>query len=381
MKHVMFFIETLGGGGAEKVLLDIVKNIDKEKFKISVLTISNSGVYTEEIKKYCNFKSWVDINYLNKGVIYSFFYKIKYKLIYILPAKISSFLLFYSVCADIGVGFIEGFATKLVSVDNKRFKKKICWVHVDPIERNYADDYFKNNQEQLHCYNSFDKIICVSNSVKNSFLEKHNIDYKNRVLVQYNPIDVKNIKKLSNLPSQVVLRSEFNMISIGRLVNQKGFDRLIKAISSIKDLHSNFKLYILGEGIEKNNLIKLIKQYDLENYVELIGFQVNPYNILKQAQLLVCSSRAEGFGLVIEEALILGVPVLSTNCSGPNEVLQYGKYGMIVDNSDDKLCLGLKEIICNKKLYQDYKNKLVKYESRFDINKIIKEIEEIFKNV
>ena len=95
MKKIIFLIETLGGGGAEKVLLDIVKNIDKEKFDVTVQTIVDNGIYDKEIKKYCNYDSYLKIDDLNKGIFKKLIYKIKYKFIYKLPPKIVFMLTLY----------------------------------------------------------------------------------------------------------------------------------------------------------------------------------------------------------------------------------------------------------------------------------------------
>ena len=134
MRNVLFFIESLGCGGAEKVLLDIVKNIDKKRYNITIMTVVDTGVYAEEIKEYCNYKSILpDINNINckfKKILY----KIKYKLIYIIPCKFLYKMLVHDKY-DTEVGFIEGYATKFIASSNNNCSKKIAWVHVDPIGR------------------------------------------------------------------------------------------------------------------------------------------------------------------------------------------------------------------------------------------------------
>ena len=143
----------------------------------------------------------------------------------------------------------------------------------------------------------------------------------------------------------------------------------------IKEDGINFKLYILGEGPLKNNLQTYILENNLSENIYLCGFKKNPYKYMNKCDLFVCSSRAEGFSLVIAESMCMGIPVISTNCSGPNELLDDGKYGMLVENNEESLYLGIKEILKNPKLLDVYRKSIDTIKDRFDINTIIKEIE------
>lgn len=373
MRNVLFFIESLGCGGAEKVLLDIVKNIDKKRYNITIMTVVDTGVYAEEIKEYCNYKSILpDINNINckfKKILY----KIKYKLIYIIPCKFLYKMLVHDKY-DTEVGFIEGYATKFIASSNNNCSKKIAWVHVDPIGRPYSDNYYKNLDEQRNYYFKYNYIICVSNSVKEKFKEKFNI--KNNVLVKYNPINsidiIESSKEEVDMPYD-----KLKLVTVGRLTNQKGYDRLLKAIKLLKEEKYKFKLFILGEGEEFENLSNYIKNNKLSDCVQLCGFCKNPYKYIRKADIFICSSRAEGFSLAIAEAIILEKAIISTKCSGPNELLGFGNYGMLVDNSVDGLYKGIKDMIDDKKNIELYKNKSRKRKKIFNINKSIKEIEKL----
>lgn len=373
MKKIIFLIETLGGGGAEKVLLDIVKNIDKDQFDVTVQTIVDNGIYDKEIKKYCNYDSYLKIDDLNKGIFKKLIYKIKYKLIYKLPPKIVYKLLIKKKY-DIEVAFVEGYVTKVIGNSKLNSTNKIAWVHVDPIQRDYADLYFRNLEHQALCYNNFNKVICVSNSVKASFEQK--FGNSNEVLVQYNPIDKNNIFLRKDEKIDFKDSNSFKLITVGRLVEQKGYDRLLRVCNKlIKEDGLNFELYILGEGLLKDNLQAYILENNLSENIYLCGFKKNPYKYMKKCDLFVCSSRAEGFSLVIAESMCMGIPVISTNCSGPNELLDDGKYGILVENNEESLYLGIKEILKNPKLLDVYRKSIDTIKDRFDINTIIKEIE------
>ena len=374
MIKVLFFLESLGGGGAEKVLVNLIKGLDKSKYNITVKVMSDVGVYNDEIAEIIKCKSIISGKNYGKNIFHNIFYKIKYKLIYLLPKKI-----IYKIIArekyDVEVAFIEGFATAVISESKNKLSKKIAWIHVDPIERNYADGYFKNLEEHSQCYKKFDKIVCVSKSVERSAIKKYGITLNN-IMTQYNPIDEDDIKKRANEKINILDSSAIKFITIGRLVEQKGYDRLIRVIKRLKEEYDGvFQLLILGDGEKKKQLGEYIKENKLTNIVKLQGFVKNPYPYLKNSDLFICSSRAEGYSLVIAESLILNVPVISTKCSGPNELLDFGKYGMLVENDEDSLYLGLKNIIDDRNKLKELKKKSQKRSEIFNYKKTIEEIE------
>lgn len=374
MIKVLFFLESLGGGGAEKVLVNLIKGLDKSKYNITVKVMSDVGVYNDEIAEIIKCKSIISGKNYGKNIFHNIFYKIKYKLIYLLPKKI-----IYKIIArekyDVEVAFIEGFATAVISESKNKLSKKIAWIHVDPIERNYADGYFKNLEEHSQCYKKFDKIVCVSKSVERSAIKKYGITLNN-IMTQYNPIDEDDIKKRANEKINILDSSAIKFITIGRLVEQKGYDRLIRVIKRLKEEYDGvFQLLILGDGEKKKQLGEYIKENKLTNIVKLQGFVKNPYPYLKNSDLFICSSRAEGYSLVIAESLILNVPVISTKCSGPNELLDFGKYGMLVENDEDSLYLGLKNIIDDRNKLKELKKKSQKRSEIFNYKKTIERIE------
>ena len=137
-----------------------------------------------------------------------------------------------------------------------------------------------------------------------------------------------------------------------------------------------YELWILGEGWERPKLEELIDKYNLTN-VKLLGFKENPYKYVRASDLFVCSSISEGFSLVIGEAMAVGIPVVSVDCPGPNEILYYGKYGKLVNNNEEDLYNGIKEMINNKVLYEKYNNKANERGKMFSINKFINDVENI----
>lgn len=374
MKKIIFFIESLAGGGAEKVLTDLVKNLDKSKFDITVATVVDIGIYSDEVKKNCKYFSFLPNPDNCNSLLSKILYKIKYKLIYKLPSTII-YKTFIKEKYDIEIGFVEGFVTKVISRSTNKNSNKIAWVHVDPLNRDYADKYYKNLQSQIESYKKYDKVVCVSKSVKQAFEKKMYKDQKN--IVKYNPVDSKEIVAKSNEKCDIKRPNKILIGTIGRLTIQKGYDRLLKVVQSLKKDGLDFELWILGEGEEKIRLKQFIMQNNLGNTVRLLGFQKNPYKFIKMCDLFVCSSRAEGFSLAIAESMIIGLPIISTDCAGPNELLNFGEYGMIVENEETPLYEGLKQLITDKSMLLKYKKKSIERQKIFDINTAIKEIEEI----
>ena len=246
---------------------------------------------------------------------------------------------------------VETFLTKLLSHADLK-SKMIAWIHTELIDNPWPVELgvYKNIEEEKIAYSSYDKIVCVSQTAKDSFCKLYG--NKERTITIYNPIDVDDIRQKAgekiNRNNQTI-----HLISVGRLVPQKGYDRLLNAVKRLHEEGYSFKLTILGEGTERNLLEEFISSNDMHSYVSLPGFVDNPYHEIAVSDIFVCSSRAEGFSLVIAEAMVLGIPVISTYCSGPNELLEEGQCGMLVENSENGIYQGLKIVLQHKEQLSD----------------------------
>lgn len=365
-KRVLFVIESLSGGGAEKVLTTIVKNIDKTKFDITVLTVVKIGVYVEEVEKYCTLISMLPEYEKLTNPIDKIKYKVDYRKIYKEDcAKI--YKKYVKNVYDVEIAFVEGFVTKLVASSWNRNSKKIAWVHVDLIQRAYADEYFLNNEEHKTCYKKYDKVICVSKSVLDVYKQKFDLE---NGTVCYNPVDSHELKKYKK---EYQIQDKLKICCVGRLEDQKGFDRLIKILGKLK--LKNYVVDIYGIGTMKDELDKMIQKYGLEDSVRLKGFQKNIYEAMSNYHLLISPSRAEGFSLVVAEAMCMGIPVLSTDCAGPNELTDYGKYGILVENSDEALENAIQNIFEKKEALYKYHKLSEERSNIFKIENVMKEVE------
>lgn len=373
VKKVLFVVESLGGGGAEKVLTTLVRKLDKTKFDITVLTVVNTGIYVEEICKYCRLKYMLPDYEQLHGVYEKIKYKLNYKYIYSQPiAKVYS--KYVAEKYDVEIGFVEGFSTKFVAASTNPDSKKICWVHIDMEKNPHADKNFSSLDEERIMYQKFNTIVGVSNSVKTVFERKFHLP--DSVTVIYNPIDKEEIVRKAR-QNPVKKPCGLTIASIGRLEKQKGYDRLIRALITHKSLNANYTLWIIGEGTERKELEELIAASELEKSVKLIGFQANPYCWVDAADVVICSSRAEGYSLAIAEAMLLGKPVLSVDCAGPNELLDFGKYGKLIPNTDRDLQKMMFDLLSGKIDLLKYAELARERQSFFELSSIIRQVEEV----
>ena len=376
MKKVLLMVDNLDQGGVSKVLFDLLDNVDKKKYDITVMALYNNGIYKDKIKSYGKYiycfnppdeednsiksklyrKYWGGMLKLPERFIYKWFVKEKY---------------------DIEIAFMHGWSTKFISGSNNKNSKKIAWVHVDLVTWNRVDGVFKNLDHHKKAYSKFHEVICVSKIVKHGVEKKYGV--KNAKVI-YNPINREKILKLSNEKiDDIKSTNKFKLISVGRLAEQKGYDRLLRVFKRLNDQGLDLQLSIIGSGEKYNELNDYIEKNNLSDKVFLLGYRENPYKYVKNSDLFVCSSISEGFSLVIGEAMAVGVPVISVACPGPNEVIGFGEYGMLVNNDEISLFDGIKKLVTNKEIYDEYIDKAIERGRMFSVRKFICDLESILE--
>lgn len=372
MKRVIFFLESLAGGGAEKVLTDIVRNLDPAKFSITVCTVSDEGVYQTRVAEKVAYRSLLRQAEVRSGGFKRLLYRVECKMIYTLPAAWVYRWLFREKY-DVECAFIEGFATKLIAASSNSESRKIAWVHTD-MERNpYAQNSFCSIEEHREAYRRYDTICCVSQSVKEVF--KNMILDDKRVIVQYNPVDSAEVQRKGREEIDLIPNSKLQLGTIGRLTEQKGYIRLLDCLGKLRRDHPDFSLWIIGEGSQRPELEKRISLYSLEDNVRLLGFQENPYKYMDNCDAFVCSSYAEGFSTAATEALILGKPVFTTECAGMQELFGSEQCGEIVPNTDEALERMLRKLLSGEWKPEDYVDAVRRRGEDFDIKKRMAQIE------
>lgn len=369
-KKILFLVESFAGGGVEKVFIDLINNMDISKYDITVMSIWDYGVRKKDLRKDVRYKSiFPNIKGISR-VFHNFVEKSDGKLLYKLGIREKY---------DIEIAFVEGRATKIIGASTNPNSKKIAWVHIDLSQGHWTSKVFDENLEkEKECYKKFNNIIFVSNSAMKGFNYLFGYDFDN-IQVKYNPIIANDVinKSDEEIADIVKPKDKKLLVTSGRLVAQKGYESLLEVCNRLNNDRLDYELWILGEGWSRPKLEELIDKYKLSN-VKLLGFKENPYKYIKQGDLFVCSSKNEGFSLVIAEAMILGLPVISTNCSGPNELLNFGEYGFMVENTEDALYEGLKEILNDEERLKHYIEKSKERLKFFNYKERIIDIEELF---
>lgn len=378
-KKVLFFANALYGGGAERILQIVLKNLGDSTYDITLYSLHKetlSDLYPSNIKYHYIYDSISKEDSFFKKFYVRLCNKLKLLIYYHFSAR-WFYYLFVKGNYDTEVAFIEGDATRIVSGSTNRKSKKIAWVHIDLKNNHWTKIAYRTCEEEKNSYEKFDKVECVSETVRQSFLE---LFCRRKVTeVCYNPIDehlIRNLALERNVDREL-LSSRFTMISVGRLVAQKGYDRLLKVVRFLKEEGYVFSLNILGEGFDRKQLEQYIKDNKLNDCVRLIGFCKNPYVYLKQADLFVCSSRSEGYSTVVTESLILGIPVVATNCSGMYELLGNNEYGLVTENNEQGLMQGILKMMNNESVYQHYKHKAIERGQHFSLKVLMSNIETI----
>lgn len=343
-KKILFVIESLSGGGAEKVLATLVRHLDRTKYDVNVLSIVDVGIYRDTIKQNCHYH-YIIPNTSNKNLILRLWASIIYHLVYhwLPPQWVAN--IFIPQGFDTIIAFVEGFSTKLVSMLKQNGCKRIAWVHCDLKEYPWTIDtgVFKDVSEEREAYSHFDNIIVVSENAKNNFISKYGLVERTTHIP--NPIDKAEIESLALEECSLQEITFPRFISIGRLVAAKGFDRLIEASAILHSEGYQFEIIILGDGCDYDILTSMVSCSGLNNIIRFCGFKQNPYKYLKRSDCFICSSRSEGYSLAIAEAMCLGLPIISTNCAGPSDILAEGEYGIMVENSTNGIYDGMKTFL------------------------------------
>lgn len=347
-KKILFFHFDLQGGGAEKVLTNLLNNLSPEKYDITLQTLFGVGPNLKAIPQYVHFKCLFKREF--RG--FSKFMKL------FSPTFLHKLIVRDTY--DIEIGYMENSPTRIISGCTRKETKKIAWVHTTFDDFDACTQSFRNFEEVLRSYKSFDKIVFVSEQAKKVF-EKKMPQISTPKSVLHNVNNIKKIIELSKENCPISLNDNVvNICSVGRLIPVKGYDRLLRILKLLHDDPTVpvFNFYFLGKGAIESDLKELSKKLKLENVVSFLGYDENPYRYVSKMDLFVCSSYKEGYSTAVSEAIVLGVPVVTTECSGMKEILNDGQYGLIVQNSEQDLLNGLKKYLKEESLQNQYKTAL-----------------------
>lgn len=310
-KNILITSVHMDIGGIESVLLSLLSNIDYDKFDVDLILYKNQGVNLDKIPNKVNIYS--PYSYSKKNILNKWTNKDKFINKVIRKLTFNSFTIKQFISNkkyDVGIAF-SGYHYLMDNFVNlSNCKKRYIWIHTD-IKWLVDNDlkYRKNFYKTYKKYFDFDKIIAVSKSAMEQFNEVIP-DLKEKTEYIYNLVRFKSTHERINLSDK------YNIVSVGRLVRQKGYDRLIDVVNLLKNESSNFLVSIIGDGEEKNNLANKVNDLHLNEFVKFLGAKKDVSKYLNSADLFVSTSYSEGAPVVLIEALLSNIPLVVPNVTG-----------------------------------------------------------------
>lgn len=327
MLKIGFCINSLEMGGAERLLVDIVNTLyETKEYEIHILTKLKSNSYFFNL-----IKDKIKYDFLLEKKSEGFFSKTKDSILKKINFKK------FSDKVDIIIDFLDGdFSSYIERIKNK---EKIIWLHLSYEKLKIR----KKIDKKLSAYN---KIIVIADDMEKELLDARK-DLKNICKID-NFVDYQEIDKKLN--EELKIDFDFNQkyfLTVCRLnEEQKDVKTLIEAFSLYK---GDEKLVIAGDGPDRKMLENLCIEKNIKDKVIFLGMIDNPFIFMKNSQAFILSSKVEGFGLVLVEALYCGTKVISSNCpTGPSQILLNGEAGELFEVSNVAELLNKLEIIHNK---------------------------------
>jgi glycosyltransferase involved in cell wall biosynthesis len=377
-KKIVILINSLDGGGAERVVSTLLNNF-VEKYECHLILMEKKISY--ELDSRINIIS-LDEKLNQSGIV-------KLARLPIISNKLNRVIKKHNFSQI--TSFL--YRANYVNVLTKYLSKHKCIIseRIAPSSM-YEDNSLSSKISKFlikNLYNKADKIISVSKAIQNDLIGNFGINIKQKVI--YNPYDIEKIEQLSKEDIAYVIDRKKSIITVGSLGHRKNHSFLINAFSKIDD--KEYKLYILGKGEEESNLKNLVNGLELNERVVFLGFDNNPYKYLSKCEVFILASNSEGFPNVLVEAMVCGCSVISTDClSGPREILapssditiqlsneiKLAEYGILTPIKNiEKMKEAMNLIIDDESLRKNYQDKAKQRANDFRIEEIIKQYEEI----
>lgn len=362
MKKLLFVINTLGYGGAERALINLIGMLGSEDYSISLLVLTGQGELVRDLPpcvkllnthyRNCSVLTPEGRRYLLQDVLKAgickglfvkrFGYLFGNLLRMVKERKLRPDKLCWRILAegtpaleetyDLAVAYLEGGATYYVA-DRVKARKKAAVIHIDYVQAGYTKAL------DLDCYGKMDRIFAVSDEVREHFLEVYP-EYGSKTSVFHNLMDPAHIRRLAQ--KQSALEDGFpgiRILTVGRLTAQKRYDVAIDAMAQIKQKSPvPVRWYVLGEGELKNQLERQIRRLGLEEDFLLLGVKSNPFPYYLACDFYVHCTGFEGKSIAIQEAQTLGKPILATDCSGNREQISQGVDGRLCQLTPQSIC-------------------------------------------
>jgi len=368
-------------GGTEILLVNLLNHLVEKECDVTLLlpNPSDKNVLLNRVSekvpvKYIFPKQLTGI----KRVLYN-------NILIFYPRLFSKLIGFSESEYDEMVCFKDGFYSILFS---KLKLPKYLWIHNQPYVREYKSKSLKEyfafilNRFQIKrmtdSFDKYDRIICVSDSTKRSYIEIYNNGKAKRdIEVLYNALDLSGITERANEFVDLPEKKRTSFVVVIRLSHEKTVERAIQATDRLLKEGYDFDMRILGDGAEYDRLRSMITEYNLDGRITMYGRVSNPFPYMKYADWFLCPSSRESFALTLLESITIGTPVVTTASGGPEDVVDKGRYGLLTENSLEGVYSGMKQVMDDSSLREHYLSKRVECLSRFDYKKWLLSVDKI----
>ena len=386
MKRILFVMMSLQSGGAEKSLVNLLNEMNPQKYEIDLLLFRKTGTFLSQVPSYvhiCNIPAEINKLYGNMSQAGNL---LGTKIIGTLAAKVhestpgaragyrwehyyTKKIPMLTKQYDVAFAYITG-ETMFYTVEKVQANRKFCFVHNDYKTANHPKKYDYRYFEKLDGIASISKLCC-------DVLEEEFPEFSDKIWCIENITSSAVIKKraVEFVPKEITGTN--NILSVGRLMSQKGFDLAISAASILKKRNMDFHWYIVGDGELRKDLENQIENEGLQSEFTILGIKENPYPYIKACTIFAQTSRYEGKSVVLDEAKILAKPIVVTNYATVNDQIIDRREGIVVDMTPEGIANGIAELLGNKQLRKSLENylSLHEYGNQREIEKYYKYIE------
>lgn len=374
---VLFRLRSLEMGGVPRVILDLLRNLPKDKFDLTLMLNLYQGELVKEIP------ADIKLIIVEKGkeqmssnLLFQKLQLLWRRLKLEVYDKFPSVLYQLKVPEQYDIEVASGYAEfdMVLSSPNKN-SRKIAWFHTDvtyDVNQNRA-------RERIETMKKFDHVIFCAAHIRNVIEKCYNVTYPSSSVV-YNSIHVNDVKEKAleiDVDYKDLIKPVF--CSVGRLHSRKGYHNLVNIHRRLIDDGFEHSIVVLGDGEEKNNLTEEISQLGVEGSFKLLGTKINPYPYMKNADYFVLPTRSEAYPLVVNEALALEKPIISTNVGGIPEMIENGVDGILVNDDEQEIYDAMKKVFIQAELLEKIKQNTKESYKKLDSQKIYDQVTEIFE--
>jgi len=366
--RILFFIHDLMHGGAEKVLVNLANNLPPEHYDVTIATMFDAGVNRQFIASHVHYHGGFRRLFPGNSILFSYIPR-AWLWKKLMPGEY-----------DLAVAYLERTTTRVLA-GFPHAAKRIAWVHGEQKANSMRRGY-RSMSDVQRAYDSYDHIVCVSQGVKDNFLSLCPTCTPVSVLYNVNETD-----RIIAGGKETIEDSRFHtdlptLIGVGRIIPGKGFLRLARIHQHLLRDGIEHRIYLLGVGDQQREIEAYCKEHHLESTYIFLGYDANPYKYVAKCSAFVCSSFAEGFSTAATEAMVLGVPVITTEVAGMKELLgENNEYGIIVPNDEDALYQGLKKLLTTPGMLDNYRMRAGQRGKMFSLQKTIHAHRQFFEEV